>query len=436
MNDRSSSKCDVVVIGGGPSGATISALLAEKGWDVVVLEKAKHPRFHIGESLLPHTLPLLERLGVLQDVEKIGLKKYGGEVISSYHNKCLTFYFSNALDKSHPYAFQVRRSEFDEILLRNCTSKGAKVHEGFEVTGVEFRENKSSLIQGINALGNIHFWDARYLVDATGRSSFLSKLLNIKRRNSHHNSVAIFSHFKGVERLKGKDEGNISISWFDHGWFWVIPFKDGITSVGAVCWPSYLKTRNTDLDKFLWSTISLCTPIAQRLKSAQLTMPTMVAGNYSYQASRMVGPGYIIVGDGYAFIDPVFSSGVHLAINSATLGAEVVDAYLSNSPSFKNVRLHFERTVRKGINTFSWFIYRFTQPAFQDLFMFPRNIFRIEEAILSVLSGDVFKNNFTIFRIFLFKVLYYIVFLLSPRRNFTFFRQKKRCMKASFLNEP
>jgi len=171
--------CDVLVMGGGPSGTTISALLAEKGWDVVVVEKAKHPRFHIGESLLPHTLPLLERLGVLHDVEKIGMKKYGGEVISSYYNKCLSFYFSDALDKSYPYAFQVRRSEFDEILLRNSISKGAKVHEGFEVTDVEFRSNESSLIQGVDTIGNPHLWDARYLVDATGRDSFLSKNLGM-----------------------------------------------------------------------------------------------------------------------------------------------------------------------------------------------------------------------------------------------------------------
>lgn len=418
--------CDALVLGGGPAGSTISALLAEKGWHVEVLEKDPHPRFHIGESLLPHTLPFLKRLGILGEMEKIGLKKYGAQVISNDYNKSLTFYFSKAIDKSQPYAFQVRRSEFDEILLRNSQSKGAIVHEGMKAIGVGFHHNGSSEIQALDTNGDTFTWEARYVVDATGRNTFLPSLLGIKQRNPHHNTVALFSHFENVERLGGKDEGNISIAWFDYGWLWIIPFRDGTTSVGAVCWPSYLRTRTTDLDQFLWATIALCPPVAERLKKAKLTMPTTVTGNYSYQASRMTGSGYIIIGDAYGFVDPVFSSGVHLAMNSAMLGAEVVDAYLKNNPEFETIRLNFERTVQKGLKTFSWFIYRFTQPAFRYLFLFPRNTFRMEEAILSILAGDVFRDNIPTLPIWFFKLLYYIVSILNLRSNVLASRLRKQ----------
>jgi len=420
--------CDVVVLGGGPAGSTIAALLAEKGWHVEVLEKDTHPRFHIGESLLPHSLPFLERLGVLGSVEKIGLKKYGAEVISSSYHKRLTFHFANAMNPSHPYAFQVRRSEFDQILLHNCRRKGAMVHEGLSASDVVFGQNGLARIQAVDAQRTRSIWEARYVVDATGRGAFLAGRLGLKRRNPHHNSVAFFSHFAGVERSQGKDTGNISLIWFEYGWFWMIPFKDRITSVGAVCWPSYLKTRTGDIDQFFEATVALCPPVAERLKNAKLTMPVMVAGNYSYQATQMVGEAYILIGDAYAFVDPVFSSGVHLAMNSAMLGAEVVDAYLKGAPEFKTVKLRFERTVQKGLKTFSWFIYRFTQPAFQYLLLFPRNIFRVEEAILSIFAGDVFREHSYGLRLFLFKTLYYLVALFTFRKNFHAYRFKKRGM--------
>ena len=136
----SSNSCDVLVLGGGPAGSSIAAILAEKGWQVDVWEKDPHPRFHIGESLLPHTLPFLKQLGVLEEVERIGLKKFGAELVSPYHDEPVTLYFSGAWDKSHPYAFQVRRSEFDDILLRNCQKKGVRVREGLKAKNVSFSE--------------------------------------------------------------------------------------------------------------------------------------------------------------------------------------------------------------------------------------------------------------------------------------------------------
>ncbi len=208
----------------------------------------------------------------------------------------------------------------------------------------------------------------------------------------------------------------------------MIPFKDGITSVGAVCWPSYLKSRKVGLDQFLWDTLAMCPPVSQRLRDAKLIMPVMAAANYSYQSRQMTGPNYIMIGDAFAFIDPVFSSGVHLALKSAILGASVVDAHLRGSPDLPHLKKAFERTVRRGLDTYSWFIYRFMQPAFRNLFMSPRNMFGIEGAVLSLLAGDVFRRTPSRVPIFLFKALYYCSTLLSPLTNLATYRRIRQAV--------
>lgn len=419
-----STSCDVLVIGGGPAGSAISALLAERGWAVHLLEKDRHPRFHIGESLLPHSLPMLEHLGVLPEVEKIGIIKYGAEVVSPYHGRARTLYFSKALDGSQPFAYQVKRAEFDKILFANAIDKGAQVHEGVKAKQVQFRPGSTHIIQAEDRQGQPLAWEAKFVVDASGRDTFLSGQLGGKYRNPQHNSAAIFGHFEGVKRLPGLDEGNISIVWFDHGWWWIIPFKDGTTSVGAVCWPSYLSRRKGSLEQFLQETIALCPPVAERMAQAKLIGQAYAAANYSYRRETMQGDGYLMIGDAFAFIDPVFSSGVHLALNSATLGADVVDAALRGAPNHETRRKEFERTVRLGVKTYSWFIYHFTQPAFRALFMSTGSMFKMEEAVLSILAGDAFGKSPTRIPILLFKIAYYLVYLLNFRENWAAYRRR------------
>src|SRR3954469_9617662 len=192
MSNSSDHDCDVLVVGGGPAGSTVAALLAEKGYRVVLLEKDRHPRFHIGESLLPLNLPLLQNLGVLEEVERVGMLKYGAEFVSPYHGKAVTFEFANAWDKSLPYAFQVRRSEFDHILLKNAAAKGATVIEGTRVTGVEFPSGGGAVAPGRGESGGPRPWRARFLVDASGRDTLLAAQFGIKHRNPKHNSAAMF----------------------------------------------------------------------------------------------------------------------------------------------------------------------------------------------------------------------------------------------------
>lgn len=425
-SQSSPTTCDVLVVGGGPAGSTISALLCEQGWTVHVLEKDPYPRFHIGESLLPQTLPMLKRLGVLEEVEQIGIVKYGAEMISHRFGRSQMFYFSKAFDESQPYAFEVKRSEFDSILLNNAIRKGAVVHQGVKAQRVEFRPGQTTLIHAEDKDGQPRTWEARFLVDASGRDTFLSGQLGGKRRSQQHNSAAIFGHFEGVGRLPGKDEGNITAGWLNDGWCWLIPFKDGTTSVGVVCYPDYIKTRTGSLDQFLLDTLRQSPPIAKRMERAKPLTPTYAAANFSYRRDSMSGDGYLMIGDAFAFIDPVFSSGVHLALNSGTMGAQVVDAYLWRSPDYATQLRTFEQTVRKGIETFSWFIHRFNQPAFQQLFVSQTRPPEMERAVLSLLAGDVFAQSKARFPLFMFKVVYYIVFLLNWKDNWAVARRRKQ----------
>lgn len=439
MSADAQHRCDVVVIGGGPAGATISALLAERGWKVVVLEKDRHPRFHIGESLLPHNNPLFERLGVLEEVREIGLVKNGAQFSSMYHGKEETFYFRQALDKSLPSGFEVHRADLDHLLLRNAARKGVEVLEETRAEQVDFgrdevrvraRENETSGPETSGPQG-VREWRARFLVDASGRDTFLAGLLRIKEANPKHASVALYGHYENAQRSPGEDEGNISIYWFDHGWFWFIPLQRGIASVGAVCWPYYLKRRKDSLEQFLDETIALCPALAERLAQARRIAPVTATGNYSYQATRCTGANYLIVGDAYAFVDPVFSSGVYLAMSSAFTGAEAVDAALRDPVGSPRALARYERHVRRGIRTFSWFIYRITTPVMRDLLMGPRNVLGVVDGLTSFLAGDIYRANGVHARIRVFKLIYYFFSALSPRRTLAAMRRRRENIRPA-----
>ena len=421
-------QCDVLVIGGGPAGATVAALLAERGRDVVMMEKSRHPRFHIGESLLPLNMPLFEALGVADDMRRIGMPKYGVEFVSPWHGKPVKFSFADAWDKSFPSAYQVRRSDFDHILFRNAVKKGARAFEECKVTGVEFHGHDATVAVR-NEGGEVAQWRTKFVVDASGRDTFLANRLGLKQRNRKHNSAAIFGHFTGATRLPGRDEGNITVFWFDHGWFWFIPLSDGATSIGAVCWPYYMKTRKTEPAQFLMDTIALCPALAARLAHAQLASPVTATGNYSYSAKRTVGDKYLMLGDAFAFIDPVFSSGVFLAMHSAFVGAETIDTCLDEPRKAAAALKRFDAITRRGPKAFSWFIYRVTTPTLRDLFMAPRNAFRFQEAILSVLAGDIFRGMPYRFRLTAFKALYYVVSLVNLKKSLTAWKKRKQAIR-------
>ncbi len=409
--------CDVAVIGGGPAGSTAAAMLARRGYDVIALEKAHHPRFHIGESLLPMNLPLFERLGVLDKVRALGVFKPGADFEADNERGYRTYAFARAIGKSPPHAYQVWRQDFDKMLYQHARECGADAREGHEVVNVEQRGPRETRLDVHTDDGRSYSLQASYVVDASGRDALLSTKKRLRRKNVQHQSAAIFGHYRGAERRAGEDAGNISIYGFEHGWMWMIPLPDGVMSVGAVCRPDYLKQRKGRTVEFLHDTLKLNPALWQRVGSAELIgNEVRVTGNYSYDSMQMGGPGWVLIGDAFAFLDPVFSSGVYLAMSGAEQAVNVVDAALREPATETALLRKLEKRQRAGMDRFSFFIYRFNNPVLRQMFRQPRNTWQLEQSVISMLAGDLFDTPKVLWRLKLFKLVYAICGLRDWRR--------------------
>jgi len=354
------------------------------------------------------------------------MPKWGVEFVSPQHDDTTFFEFGDAWDKSMPMAWQVRRSDFDLILFRRAAELGATAIEGCQVRRVAF-DREGADVEATLDDGATRRWRARFVVDASGRDTLLAKQFDLKRKNPRHNSAALFGHFSGAQRLEGRREGNISLFWFQHGWFWFIPLADGSTSVGAVCWPYYLKSRDKPLKEFFLETIAMSPRLAERLRGATLVADAVYAtGNYSYSSKRSSGDRYLLLGDAYAFIDPVFSSGVYLAMVNAFAGADTVATCLDRPAEAAAARRVYDGHVNRGPKVFSWFIFRVTNPAMRHLFLNPANPFRAKEAVLAVLAGDIYGGSPIGPSLGIFKLIYYVASLLSLRRTIDAWRARRR----------
>ena len=401
---------DVLVIGGGPAGSTTATLLARRGWKVLMLEKARHPRFHIGESLLPMNIPILERLGVLEQVRAIGVLKRGADfpVEGGNYN---VFRFDRALRDGAGYAFHVKREEFDQLLFEHARREGVDARDGVKVERVEFDPTgRPGLVQARDGDGEfaIH---ARYVVDASGRDALFGGRLGLKKRNKRHQSAAVFSHFHNVPRRPGEDAGNVTICRHAHGWLWLIPLHDGTTSVGAVCSPELMKQRRGETEAFLMRTLDSVEASRERMRDAVRAGPVHVTGNYAYDCNRMSGPGWSLVGDAWTFVDPMFSSGVYLAMNHAEQAADAIDQALREPAREAALMRALERRLTAGLKEFKWFIYRFTSPTMKRLFASPRNVLQVEQAVISMLAGDVFDARPVLWRLRIFRLIYAVTAL-------------------------
>ena len=405
-------ECEVLVMGGGPAGSTAATLLARLGRRVILLEKERHPRFHIGESLLPMNLPVFERLGVLEKVRAMGVFKPGADFEADNERGYNTFAFKRAIGKSPPHAYQVWRQDFDEMLFDHARASGADAREGHEVIAVEQVDSRRSNVEVRTDDGQGYRIKAQYVVDATGRDTFLSAKKRLRRKNSEHQSAAIFGHFRGAEHRIGEDAGNISIYRFDHGWMWMIPLPNGVMSIGAVCRPAYLKQRTGSTVDFLWKTLRCNAGLGKRIAHAELIGDEVrVTGNYSYDSTQMGGAGWLMIGDAFAFLDPVFSSGVYLAMSGAEQAAAVIDTALREPQREASLLRKLERRQRAGMARFAFFIYRFNGPIMDRMFRSPRNVWQIEQGVISMLAGDLFDSPKVVRRLRAFKFVYGITAL-------------------------
>ncbi|MEM6999523.1 MAG: NAD(P)/FAD-dependent oxidoreductase [Pseudomonadota bacterium] len=425
---------DVLVIGGGPAGTTAATLLAQAGWQVQLLEKDQHPRFHIGESLLPGNLPILEQLGVLEQVKALGVFKPGAD-FTAPDGKVMSFPFKRALGDTPGHAFQVRRSEFDQLLFENARHNGVDTRSKHTVKRIQ-RHAGWTEVHFTDAQGVAQVSHARLVIDASGRDGLVARQAGWRIRSRRHASAAIFGHFRNVARRDGDLTGNISVYWFEHGWVWMIPLRDNIMSVGAVCWPTFLRTRQGDLGTFLRRVLATIPGAGERMQHAELVGEVNATGNYSYRSRRLFDDGVLLVGDAYAFIDPVFSSGVYLAMNSARLSVAPADAWLrGDARAFRRACRAYAKAVNSKIGAFAWFIYRFTTPTMRDLFRNPRNDWQVEQAVVSMLAGDGDGSADIRARLRIFKTIYAGYRLKRITASLRAWRRRRRNLQTTFTDE-
>lgn len=401
-------RCDVIVIGGGPGGSATAKFLADANIDVVLIERERHPRFHVGESLLPHSLPILEELGALERVKEIGVFKPGAEFISQDGERHAVFDFGRALTPGPDHAYQVPRAKFDEILFDCARNAGVRAFD--EMTAViDSCDESGVVVTGRLKDGTTRRFKADFLVDASGRSTLSARMRGEERPDRHTSSAAIFGHFTGVERLSGPTGGNIRIHLSDPGWIWQIPLPNDVTSIGLVVPGEDLAQREGSVDEFYHSRMSRNPAMTQAMRNARPIGALSTTGNFSYRATSSYAPGLIRVGDAYGFIDPIFSSGIHLALEGSRDAATAVISIRQKPKQRARILASYDSRIRRRIGRISWFIYSIQNPAFREMLLNPKDFFGVERAVISLLAGDLRPDIRLKSRLLLFKVLRKVV---------------------------
>lgn len=400
---------DVAIIGGGPAGSTAAALLARAGRRVVLLEREAHPRFHIGESLLPRNLDILERLGVLEEVQAIGVHKPGAEFVSDRTGRSCRFSFDHALNKAQIYAFQVKRAEFDALLFANARRLGATMLEGVAATGIDLDTRAGRLrIRAREVAGGATLeLRPRYLLDASGRDTFLAGRLGVKESNKYNNTAAVYGHFQNVECRPGDLDGYISIHLAEDGWFWMIPLPGDLMSIGFVGNQSAWKGRRGTKEELLRDRINGSPSVAARTRGATLVSEVYSTGNYSYRARQGHGAAWLMIGDAYGFVDPMFSTGVLMAMTAGELGAQAADTWLDDPGRGTRLAKHTNRELARAMDRISWLIYRINDPVMRSLFMAPSNLLWMRDGLINMLAGNLRGDPRAVLPILSFKTVFY-----------------------------
>jgi flavin-dependent dehydrogenase len=410
---------DVAIIGGGPAGSTAATLLARAGRRVIVCEREKFPRFHIGESLLPVSMQTFTRLGVHEKFAQAGfLRKYGGEMAGACSDEGVKFYFKDGYRSQTDSSYQVPRAEFDKVLLDHAGESGAEIREETAIKEVRFFDDRADLQvqRGASAPQNI---SARYVIDASGRHSVLGNHFKLKETYPHLQKISIFAHYQAIEAEEGRDGTLTRQVRAADRWFWYIPLPNDRASVGIVLDTALFKQARKSPEQFLEESLAEQPFLARRMTHARRVTPVYASADFSYRQSRLTGARWMLAGDAAGFIDPVFSSGVFLALLAGEQCADILNVVLDHPRKAPRLFAQYERLLRRVMKSYLRFVDAWYTKEFIEVFLYPQDVLQIPPAVNAVLGGNISGSLAIRWRMSAF---YFIVWLqrylpLCPRRT-------------------
>lgn len=387
---------DVIVIGGGPAGSTAAALIAEQEHQVLVCEREIFPRFKIGESLMPGTYWTLRRLGVLDEMKRSAFPaKYSVQFYSGSGRASAPFYFYENDPHESSQTWQVLRSDFDQMLLDNAGRKGAEVLQGASVLEVLFEGERAVGVRAKLPDKSQREFRAKVVVDASGQSALLSRKLKIKRVEPKLKKASIYTHFEGGARDEGIDEGATIIfhTGNQDSWFWYIPLPNNTVSVGVVGSLDYLlQNRDADPRKIFEDELEICPGLKPRLAGAKQLFPVKTTKDFSYRSSRIAGDGWVLIGDAFGFLDPIYSSGVFLALKSGERAADAINAALAKNDLSGAQLGKFGPELVEGMEAIRKLVYAFYTRDF-SFSKFLEKHPQCTDDVVNILSGNVFRAD-------------------------------------------